>query len=467
MTLSRLLVAPATLTDEADESALVAARAASARRSDDAELIVGLLEGDLASQYAVENALAREGLDRSMLDRDEFIERVRDLEATHRVDLVERLAAEGIVIDPEAGRTGRDEVVRAARIAFVRLFDAGLLERAERVVDVCPRCSTVVEPIDAASMATDVVRYRLALHGALDGPGLEADFVELELLPGVVAVAVAPDHPAVGSMVRVPLAREVPVIAEDGIDAPWLIIPAHSAAALDFARRHNLTPMLVLDRTGTTAIEGPLSGLARFAARAAASDLVAAEGVVIDQADASMEQLRCGRCATTLVPVLGWHWFLRTADLEVAAADALREGAFVIEDAEARERFVDRAERADSWCLSHQVLAGEAVPAARCLDCGQLAVTAEPSSSCGKCMGEMTSTDDVLDARFIAALWPLALAGWPDQRDAGPETVVFATPSDVTGFALPAAAFGLRLAGAVPFQELVAVSAREAEEQPE
>jgi valyl-tRNA synthetase len=157
--------------------------------------------------------------------------------------------------------------------------------------------------------------------------------------------------------------------------------------------------------------------------------------------------------------VLGSHWFLRTADLEVAAADAIRSGAVQIDDVEARDRFVDRAERADSWCLSHQVWAGDAVPAARCADCGQIAVTAEPSSSCGKCMGELVPTDDVLDARFVAALWPLALTGWPVDSHPVDRTVVFAGPDDVTGFALPVAALGLRLAGAVPYDELVSVRA--------
>ena len=240
----------------------------------------------------------------------------------------------------------------------------------------------------------------------------------------------------------------------------WSCLPTVEHA-LEFARRHGLTPMPVLDRDGVVITEGPLTGLARYAARAAATQLVVAEGVVAETIDATTDQARCGRCATSLMPVLGWHWFLRTADLEVAAADAVRDGAVVVDDFEGRDRFVDRAERADSWCLSHQVWAGETVPAARCIDCGQIAVTAEPSSSCGKCMGELVSTDDVLDARFIAALWPLANAGWPnDERgaaDAAASTTVFAAAEDVTDFALPVAALGLRLAGAVPFGELVCV----------
>ncbi len=460
MTLTRLLVAPVALAGEPDPIALLAAAAAAERRFDtegDTELIVGTLEGDLASQHAVESELAREGLDRSVLGREAFVERVRETEARRRGELGDALGDAGIVVDIDAGRTATEACVRAARIGFVGLYDAGLLERAERVVEVCTRCQTVVEPSDAASVPTDVVRYTLQVNDGAGGPSVEAALIELELLPGVVAVAVPPGHAAAGATVRVPLGRDVPVIASDDADGPWFVVPAHASAALAFARQHGLVPAPVLDHSGVVGAEGPLAGVARFAARAAAADLLQAEGAVVEQADGTAEQLRCGRCGTSLVPLLGWHWFLRTADLEVAAADAIRGGGVVIDDVEARDRVVDRAERADSWCLSHQVWAGEPVPAAQCADCGQVTVIAEPLSSCGMCMGELVPTDDVLDARFVAALWPLVLTGWPQDDRGAATTVVFAGANDVTGFALPAAALGLRLAGIVPFAELVSV----------
>lgn len=455
MTVTRLLVAPAVLAGGPEPVTLLAAGAAAERRFDtegETELLVGTLEGDLASQHAVESDLAREGLDRTVLGREAFVERVRETEARHRRELADALAGAGIGVDIEAGRTATEMCLRAARIAFVRLYDAGLLERAERVVDVCSRCQTVVEPTDAAPAATDVVRYTVRLDG------VDVALIELELLPGVVAIAVPAAHAAAGTSVRIPLGRDVPVIGSDEVEGPWFVIPAHSAEALAFAIQHGLTPAPVLDRSGTVIGEGPLAGLARFAARESAAELMRAEGAIAAECGEIVEQLRCGLCATSLVPVLGWHWFLRTDDLEVAAADAIRGGAVLIEDAGALDRFVDRASRAQRWCLSHQVWAGEAVPAARCTDCGQVAVTAEPSSSCGKCMGELVPTDDVLDARFIAALWPTALTGWPTEADSGAQTIVFSGSEDVTGFALPAAALGLRLAGAIPFRELVSVS---------
>src|SRR5690349_18208703 len=114
MTLTRLLVAPVALAGELDASALLAASAAAERRFDtdgEAELIVGTLEGDLASQHAVESELAREGLDRTVLGREAFVERVRETEARRRGELSDGLAEAGIAVDIEAGRTGTEACV--------------------------------------------------------------------------------------------------------------------------------------------------------------------------------------------------------------------------------------------------------------------------------------------------------------------------------------------------------------------
>ncbi|MBA2610208.1 MAG: class I tRNA ligase family protein, partial [Actinobacteria bacterium] len=202
MTLTRLLVAPAALAGDPDPATIAAVEAAAERRAKtfaDTELLVGMLEGDLASQHAVESELAREGLDRTVLGRDAFVERVREAEARRRMALVDCLADLGIAVDAEVGRTATDANVRVARIAFVRLFDAGLLERAERVVEVCARCRTVVEPTDAMTSATDVIVYNLGLNDGVGGPFVNVDAVDLELLPGVVAVAVPPGHDASGA----------------------------------------------------------------------------------------------------------------------------------------------------------------------------------------------------------------------------------------------------------------------------
>ncbi|MDQ1395410.1 MAG: valyl-tRNA synthetase, partial [Acidimicrobiaceae bacterium] len=107
------------------------------------------------------------------------------------------------------------------------------------------------------------------------------------------------------------------------------------------------------------------------------------------------------------------------------------------------------------WCVSHQVWAGQPVPVARCLDCGQLAVGAGDAEPCGKCMGVLRPDDTVLDARFVAAVAVVAGMGWPDNV-AGPEataagTTLVVNERGIGGWAVPMAGLCLRLSGTLPF----------------
>jgi valyl-tRNA synthetase len=459
----RILSSPVRLTGPlrlAHLSALVATDALLRRaraEGRDVAWEAGTLSGDLGAQHNTERELARQGQDRATLGRDAFVAEVRSLEQAARERVGGLLAALHVDADLTAGATDLDTVTRAARTAFVRLYEAGLLTRAERVVDTCPRCATVIDAPDAvpAAVDADAVVLGLALSG---GESIEVTVVAPELLPGVVAVAVPAGHPAVGQMARLPLVGlDVPVI-EGAEGAPALVVPAHDADAFELARLAGVLPVEVLDDEGTVVVDGPLAGMPRYAARAAAVELLQAEGMVLSTDVAVEEVHRCRRCSTVLVPRLGPHWFLAMADLEVAAADAVREGTVTFAPAGGAEIFLARAGAGGDWCLSHQVAAGEPVPVAVCLDCRQVAVSVELETSCGKCMGELVPDTSVLDARFVGAVWPLATCGWPDDEpavaDCAPVTTLLVSPSGIWKWALPMAGLGLRLAGHVPFSRV-------------
>jgi valyl-tRNA synthetase len=227
------------------------------------------------------------------------------------------------------------------------------------------------------------------------------------------------------------------------------------------ARRLGWTPVEVVDADGVVRAAGPLDGLARFAARRAARDALDAAGLIVDSVPITEDVRKCGRCGAVLVPRLGAHWFLATQGLEAALADALREEAVAFAPPTVQDALVEALGGGREWCLSHQVWAGQAVPVARCLDCGQLAVEVEQGPSCGKCMGALQPDDDVLDADFVAALWPLAIAGWPADEQGvdavAAHTTVVVDERGLELWVVPAAALALRLTGALPFRNVVVV----------
>jgi valyl-tRNA synthetase len=441
-------------------------------RGSEAEWVSPSLAGDLAGQHATERELAREGLDRATLGREAFVARVRDYEADARARLGRLLGSLCIDADIDAGAIDREPVARAAATAFVRLFEQGRLALLERVVDTCPRCEPVVDGVDAepGAIPVDAVLVDLELVAGLDP--LRVAIIAPELLPGVIAVAVPEDHPAVGDAACLPLTgREVPVIADVTAERPRLIVPAHDVADHELARQRSLTAVDVLDGEGVVRAQGPLEGLSRYAARTAAVQLLTDAGTIVGVEPMDEPVSRCRRCGTVLVPRLGRHWFLGMGELEEAAADAVRDAGVSFAPPSARDDFLARAVTGGDWCLSHQVWAGQPAPVSRCLDCGQVAVTVESQASCGKCMGLLAPDDSVLDARFVGAVAFLAAAGWPEDETGparvAPVTTFLVGPNGLSRWALPVAALGVRLAGAVPFQHVAVQEVPEGEVAPD
>lgn len=460
----------ASATGRDDAAALVAAdvlaRAARAAGQGPA-LATAIVAGGLGHQFATEEDLRREGLDRAAVGVGELAARaalVRD-EAGRRLGAAAR--ALGVDLDVAAAARAGEETAVAACVAFVRLFEAGLVVEAERVVQVCPRCATVAAGPDAVPgvVECEALVLRLAVLDGHDAVGwLEVRCPAPELMPGIVAVAVPEGHPAAGNTVAVPVAATVvPVVADPTAGQPLFLVPAHDAVDLERAHRSGLAPVVAVDATGTVRAPGPLDGLARHAARAAAARLLAAEGVVAAVEPASEPVARCAACRTVLVPVLGRHWFLAVADLETAAADAVREGALVVSPPAARDELLALAGTSDDWCLSSRATPGQPLPVARCADCGSVDVGVDLASSCRRCVGDLVREDGVLDARFVAGMWPLWASGWPDggRRGGVAATTALVVPGERLVDGLAMAALGLRLGGTVPFGELVATPVTE------
>jgi valyl-tRNA synthetase len=421
-----------------------------------AEWAAASLGGALAEQRAVEQALTRRGTDRDTLGRDAFADEVRTFAADAEITVQAQLDALGITMPERAGRTASSTSASAARTAFVRLYEQGLLHLEHGVAPECPRCRTVVDRLDCepVELEDELLTARFPYQ---DGDGvLELTLAAPELLAGAVAVAVPDGHEGVGRMVHLPVGDvTVPVVVDQRRRRPRPVIPAHLPDDFELSRRVGLVPVEVVDGEGVVSTSGPLHGMSRFAARVAARDLLAGAGILGPSRSIGINERRCLRCGSLVVARLGHRWTLDFRALSEPVADLVRLGTLRFSDQVARDRFLDRAERSGAWCLSHQVWSGQNVPVAHCADCGQVAVSVDPGDSCSRCMGPLLLDGDVLDARFAGALWPLVSAGWPDDPGGAaavaPWTTLLVDGPAVTAWALPMAALGLCLSGDLPF----------------
>lgn len=424
-----------------------------------ARFSIEALAGDLGGRLALDRELVRQGHTRTTLTPDELDEAARTFEAARREAATEQLASIGVAAEFDVHDPAG--VAHAAEVAFVRLYDEGLLTLADVVVPSCPSCATVIEGPDAVPGELEVEALHIRLEG-VPGDPLVAVVVAPELMAGTVAVGVPVGHPAAGGRVRLPLAdREVSVVEEPGSTEPRLLVPAHDAAAYEVAKLHGFVPRPVIGADAVVLGDGPIGRLSRFAAREAARALLEAEGVVLETTPETECVVRCRHCGSVAAPVLDTHWMLDIADIEVSAADVIRHGAMSFVPGEVRDAVLSAAGGAP-WCLDRTVPGALRIPVATCGECRRVtvAVGTSMSSTCGKCFGELEPSARSLDSRFVAALWPLVRTGWPgrmspDQIDAAARTVAVVAPDALEEWALPAVALGLHLARVVPFGRVV------------
>ena len=110
----------------------------------------GMDHAGIATQNVVERELAEDGKTRHDLGREEFVERVWEWKARVRRPHPRpdapprRLASTG----PASGSRWTRGCPRAVQTIFKRLFDDGLIYRAERIINWCPRCLTALSDIE-------------------------------------------------------------------------------------------------------------------------------------------------------------------------------------------------------------------------------------------------------------------------------------------------------------------------------
>ena len=109
----------------------------------------GMDHAGIATQNVVERELAKEGLSRHDLGREAFVERVWQWKAEYGGRILSQMRRLGDSVDWSRERFTMDEgLSRAVQTIFKRLYDDGLIYRAERIINWCPRCLTALSDIE-------------------------------------------------------------------------------------------------------------------------------------------------------------------------------------------------------------------------------------------------------------------------------------------------------------------------------
>jgi valyl-tRNA synthetase len=397
----------------------------------------GMDHAGIATQNVVERELATDGLSRHDLGREAFVDRVWQWKAEYGGRILSQMRRLGDSVDWSRERFTMDEgLSRAVQTIFKRLYDDGLIYRAERIINWCPRCLTALSDIEVDHSDDDgeLVSIRYG-DGDTASPGgrppgtppvsIVVATTRAETMLGDTAVAVHPDDERyahlVGKTVELPLTgRRIPIVADAHVDPAFgsgavKVTPAHDPNDFEIGRRHDLPVLAIMDERGVITAPGPFEGLDRFEARPAVVAALREDGRIVKEIRPYTHAVgHCSRCGTTVEPRLSLQWFVSVAPLAKASGDAVRDGRVKISPPELSARYFAWVDDMHDWCISRQLWWGHRIP-----------VWYGPDGPDGSkqvvCVGPdevppagWTQDSDVLDTWFSSALWPFSTLGWPD-----------------------------------------------------
>ena len=380
----------------------------------------GMDHAGIATQNVVEKQLATQGLSRHDLGREAFVKKVWEWKAESGGQILGQMKRLGDSVDWSREAFTMDEnLSQAVLTIFKKLFDQGLIYRAERIINWCPRCLTALSDIEVEHQ-DDAGEFVQVRYGDGDQSIVVAT-TRAETMMGDGAVAVHPDDPRykhlVGTEVLLPLVnRMIPIIADELVDPDFgtgavKVTAAHDPNDFEMAVRHNIPFVVIMNEHGVMAGTGTeFDGMDRFDARIAVVAKLKEMGRIVAEKRPYIHAVgHCSRCDTTVEPRLSKQWFVKVAPLAKAAGDAVRDGRVKIEPAELAPRYFEWVDNMHDWCISRQLWWGHRIPVWYGPNDEVIVVGPGESAPAG-----YTQDPDVLDTWFSSALWPFSTLGWPN-----------------------------------------------------
>jgi valyl-tRNA synthetase len=428
----------------------------------------------IATQVVVERELRKEGTERRELGREAFLERVWQWKAQYGDEIVEQMKALGDSCDWGRLRFTMDEgLSRAVRVAFVRMYEDGLVYRGERLVNWCPTDQTALSDseVEHEEVEGELVTFRYPLS---DGDGhVAVATTRLETMLGDTGIAVHPDderyRELVGRTVRHPFdGRELPIVADPAVDPAFgtgavKVTPAHDPTDFDIAERTGLALMNILraDATMADTVPKEFCGLDRYSARTRVHERLKELGLLVKEERPYPHAVgHCYRCHSEIEPWLsGKQWFVAVERLKEPARRAASEGRVRFVPERWARNYDEWLEGLRDWNISRQLWWGHRIPVWYCPDGHEFAAVKDPETcpQCGRT--DLEQDPDVLDTWFSSQLWPFSTLGWPDDtqdlRTFYPTTVLATGYEILYLWVARMIMSGLYLLGDVPFREVL------------
>lgn len=385
----------------------------------------------ISTQAVVERQLLQTtGKRKSDFSREEFLKIVWQWKEKSEREIVDQLKALGASCDWSRQRFTMDPAYcKAVRVMFKKLFNEGLINRGDYLVNW--------DPVTQTALADDEVEYE-EKSGFLwhfnyplkDGSGvIEIATTRPETMLGDTAVAVNPKDERyrhfIGKMALQPITGlDLIIIADDHIDPTFgtgavKITPAHDHNDYLMGQRHNLSMINIM--TGDGKINengGPYAGKTMLEARDAVIQAMKDKGYFV-KAVPHMNRIGVSyRSKAVIEPHLSKQWFVKLTAYKKHLKEIVKTNKVKILPQQWEATYYHWIDTLHDWCISRQLWWGHRIPIWYHRDNPDEMICYDGEGDPPEVQKnpELWRQDpDVLDTWFSSSLWPCATLGWPEK----------------------------------------------------
>ena len=406
--------------------------------------VPGTDHASIATEAKVVAKLKAEGIEKSSLTREQFLQHAWAWREKHGGIILEQLKKLGASCDWERTRFTMDEPLSRAVInTFVYFYKKGLIYRGVRMVNWDPEGLTAVSDEEVIHRETKSRLYYLKYYISENGKK-GSDYVVIattrpETIMADAAVCINPADERYrglrGKKILIPLIdREIPIIEDDYVTMDFgtgclKVTPAHDVNDYAIGLRHNLPVLDIIDEHGRLNEKAQiLIGEERFEARKKIVEMLREQGYMEKEEEYLSQVGYSERTNAVIEPRLSLQWFLKMDQLAAKALKVVEEGEIKLIPDKFRNTYRHWMENVRDWCISRQLWWGQRIPAYY-LPNGKYVVeaTAEAALEAAKAimpdirMEDLRQDEDVLDTWFSSWLWPISVfdpekPGFPEKE---------------------------------------------------
>jgi valyl-tRNA synthetase len=416
--------------------------------------VPGTDHASIATEAKVVAKLAKEGVKKAELTREQFLDHAWDWTHKHGGLILEQLKKLGASCDWERTCFTMDEKRSESVIkVFVDLYNKGLIYRGVRMVNWDPAAKTALsdEEVNYKEQQGKLYYLRYRIVGEEDYAVIAT--TRPETILGDTAVCINPNDPKnarlKGKKVIVPIVnREVPIIEDEYVDLEFgtgclKVTPAHDINDYVLGEKYNLEILDIFNDDGTLNHFGlQYEGKDRFEVRRQIEKDLEEAGLM-EKVEAYENKVGFSeRTNVPIEPKLSMQWFLKMENLAKPALEAVMNDTIQLIPAKFKNTYRHWMENIKDWCISRQLWWGHQIPAYFLPEGGfVVAETEEKALELARqktaneqlSFSDLRQDEDCLDTWFSSWLWPVSVFDGINNPDNKDITYYYPTNDLVTG----------------------------------